>query len=87
MMNKQKIIVLASVIILFAIAQYFVIEKVLDENQKKMSEIYQDGYDEGLKDTISALFQETKDCKITSVWMGNFSRQISDAKCIEKGYP
>jgi hypothetical protein len=86
-MKKQKIIILVSIISLFIMVQYFVIEKVLNENQKKLSEVYQSGYEQGFKDTVSTLFQETSDCKSTSIWIGNLSRQISDTECAEKLSP
>ena len=86
-MNKQKIIILALTLTLFLVAQYLIIEKILDENQKKMSEIYQEGYDQGLKDTVTTLYQETKDCKTTTIWLGNLSKQITDITCLEKLTP
>ena len=86
-MNKQKIIILALILTLVGIVQYLVIEKILDENQKKMSEIYQEGYDKGLKDTVTALYQETKDCKTTTILLGNLSKQITDVACMEKKFP
>jgi hypothetical protein len=80
-MNKQKIIILVLALVLFSVVQYFVIEKVLVENQKKMSEIYQNGYDQGLKDTITTIYQETDDCKATTIFIGNLSKQIIDTSC------
>jgi hypothetical protein len=85
--NKQKIIIVSLALSLFIVVQYFVIEKILDANQEKMSEIYQKGYDHGLKDTITTLYQETTDCKMTTIWLGNLSKQISDATCLKNLSP
>ena len=82
-MNKQKIVIIALALTLFVIVQYFVIEKLLEENQKKMSEIYQNGYDQGLKDAVTTLYDKTKDCQTTTIFLGNLSRQIFDMACLK----
>lgn len=83
MISKQKIAIIALAVALFVIVQYFVIEKLLEENQKKMSEIYQNGYDQGLKDAVTTLYEQTTDCQTTTIFLGNLSRQIFDMACLE----
>lgn len=81
--SKQKIVIIALAIALFAMAQYFAIEKLSETNQKKMSEIYQNGYDQGLNDAVNTLFDQTKDCQITTIFAGNMSKQIFDVSCLQ----
>jgi hypothetical protein len=83
MISKQKIVIIALSIALFAIAQYFAIEKVSEANQKKMSDVYQNGYDQGLKDAVTTLYEQTKDCQTTTIFVGNLSRQIFDIACLK----
>ena len=84
-MNRQKITIIALSLTLFVLVQYLVTEKLLEDNRNKMLEIYQNGYDQGLKDAVTTIFQQTTDCKTSTISIGNLSKQILDMICLENG--
>jgi len=84
-MNRQKIIIIALSVALFLTAQYIFLDKLIESNNQKMSQIYQRGYDSGAKDAITALYQQTQNCQISTITLGNLTKHVFDLACLKKG--
>ena len=82
--GKQKLIMLAMGILLLAAAIY-IAKDIYDANRE--NEIFnaaQQGYTVGVTDTVQAAFEQTDDCRITTLNLGNATRQIVDFECVQE---
>ena len=82
-MDKQKITIIILGVALFLVIQYMIIDDWTRANQQLSNEMYQQGYEQGLIDAISAVFQQTQDCQISNITFKNFTKQIFDIGCLE----
>lgn len=82
-MNKQKIIIIALSITLFLIVQYVIIENWLVGVREDMVASYQNGYNGGAKDALTAIYQQTMNCQTSTITVGNFTRQVFDITCLQ----
>ena len=83
-MNKQKIVIIALAGALFLVAQYIVFDKLAESKQKEMLDVYQRGYDNGLKDAVTTLYEQTQNCQKTSITLGNLTKEVFDFSCLKK---
>lgn len=81
-MDKQKITIIALSVTLFLIVQYIIIEKWDESNRQSMIDFYQRGYEEGLIDAVTILFQETRNCEPVTIAFGNLTKQVLDVTCL-----
>jgi hypothetical protein len=77
---KIIIIVLASITIL--ISAFLVYEKASEFIQQQLSDTYQKGFDDGLTGAVNSLFQQTAECKSTTIFMVNYTRNLIDVSCL-----
>ena len=79
--DKKKIIIIGVSGALFIILQFYLLD--FWENQKLMehAEVFQKGYDSGLENAVFTIYNNTEDCNITKIWVGNLSRYILDFNC------
>jgi len=82
-MNKQKIIIITLSIALFLIVQYVIIENWLVGVREDMIASYQNGYNAGAKDALTAIYQQTMECQTSTITLGNFTRQVFDTTCLQ----
>jgi len=67
--------------------QYIIIDWVNEEKTNQLNLAFQEGYNQGLTDAVSALFFQTDDCKATTITLGNLTRTIFDLDCVEQFLP
>ena len=79
-MNKFKLIIIAGVI--FLILNYFVIDYFYQIRQQEMIDSYLKGYDQGLENSISFLYNKTESCNLASITLENSSRILIDRSCV-----
>ena len=78
--SKLMIIVIIVLIVLFILALgYIFIDKWQESRQSELIKIYQ----QGISDTVLSLYQQTENCQITTVNLGNATRQVVDVSCIK----
>lgn len=78
---EKKWLWIVVLLALAIIAQYFLWSSLIDEDDNKITEAAQFGYDRGVEDIVNTLINETKNCKTTTVFSENNSVTLIDAKC------
>jgi len=84
--NKQSIIIMSLAVTLSVVFVWFVVfdNYVIPSIQQNMNLAYQNGYDQGVNDSITELFQQTANCQQpTSIWIGNNTKQLIDVACLQ----
>ena len=90
MTNKQAIIIMSLAVTLSVVFVWFVVidNYVIPTQQQVMFDAYQNGYDQGISDSITELFQQTANCQQpTSIWIGNNTKQLIDVACLKPIIP
>ena len=82
-MNKQKVVIIILAIGLFSVAQYVVFDKLNESKEQEMIKIFQLGYDQGIFDSVNLLFEQTKNCNVAEISIGNVTRNILDLSCLD----
>ena len=84
-MNKQKIIIIALSVALFIIGQYLIYERTTESRQHEVTNAFQGGYNKGLSDAVTAVYNQTENCKTTTLTIGNLTRTVLDLSCLKTG--
>ena len=89
MISKQNIIIIILAITLAAIFAWFVIidNLIIPTIQQEITASYQNGYNTGVKNSITEIFQQTSNCNPTYIWVGNDTRQLIDVACLQSSIP
>jgi len=82
-MEMMKIAVIGLGVALVLTFQYFIIQDWFENQEELLLESYMGGYEQGMSDTMISLFEKTQDCKLTTLIVNNFSRQILDIQCLQ----
>jgi hypothetical protein len=82
-LDKQKIAIIVLATVLFLTVQYLVLENWTSAKQEEIMRSYQGGYDKGLEDAVRAIYEQTQNCQLSTVMIGNLTKQVFDASCIE----
>lgn len=86
MINRQLIIIVSLAVTLSVVIVWFVVidNYVIPSQQQQMFDTYQNGYNQGMTDSIKQLFQGTANCQQpTSIWIGNNTKQLIDVACLQ----
>jgi len=90
-MEKQKITIIALAVALFLVLQYVLFDQIQESRNQEKMESFQQGYTQGLTDAVTEIFIQTEDCLVSSITIGNYTRNIVDYSClsnnIEKSKP
>jgi hypothetical protein len=78
---KITIIILTATLSLFL--TFFILDKVEESKQGELMKKYQEGYDDGIADTITIIFQQTENCQVSTLNIHNFSKNIFDVSCLQ----
>ena len=81
-MNKKNLIIVILASSLILTVNFFVLDKWLDLRENELSKFYQQGYDRGLEDAVTTIFEQTENCQLASIWIGNSSKDLIDFLCI-----
>jgi len=81
-MDRQKIAIIVLAVALILISQYVLLDKWSLSQQQQNLESYQNGYAQGLTDTITSIYQQTQNCQITTINVGNSTKHIVDMSCL-----
>ncbi len=85
MMSKQKFLIIILAVALAAIFVWFVIidNYIIPAIQQEIINSYQNGYNAGVENSITEIFQQTSNCNPTYIWVGNDTRQLVDVACLQ----
>ena len=83
-MEKQKIAIIALSVALVLLFQYLLLDEFLEEKQLEMFQVFQEGYEAGLTDAVTMIFEQTQNCQPTSIRVENTTKQIFDLSCLER---
>jgi len=81
-MEKQKITIIALAVALFLVIQYVLFDQVQESRNQEKIESFQQGYNQGLTDAVNEIFIQTEDCLVSSITIGNYTRNIVDYSCL-----
>ena len=82
-MNKRKIAIIGLSIGIFVFGQYAIYEKTTESRQSDLSNAYQNGYNVGAFNAITALYKQTENCHSTTLGIGNLTRIMIDLSCLK----
>jgi len=86
MISKQKLLVITLAVTLTAIFVWFVIidNYIIPTIQQEITTSYQNGYNAGVENSITEIFQQTSNCNPTYIWVANNTRQLVDVACLQQ---
>ena len=82
-MEKSKKTIRILVLLLVISMGYIVVDKYMDSQEKKLFNVYQEGYTKGVQEAVIGLYQQTSNCQPATINVGNVSRQIFDIACLQ----
>ena len=84
-MISQKLIIIILAIVLAVIFFWFVIvdNYIIPTIQQQITTSYQNGYNAGVENSVTELFQQTSNCNTMYIWIGNDTRQLVDVACVQ----
>jgi len=80
--SKKKIILVSSLGILFIVLQFYFLDYWDQKRLEEYADAFQNGYNLGVDNSVTTIFNNTEDCMVTNIFVGNDSRQIIDFSCI-----
>ena len=83
LMTRQKVVIIILAIGLFSVVQYVVFDKLNESKEQDMIRIFQQGYDQGVVDSVNLLYEQTQNCKVAEISIGNLTRNILDLSCLD----
>ena len=85
--KKLKLVVVALAVLLLASVAYIVADKVNGLQMQQLQDVKQaaeQGYDKGVIDALAAAYQQTANCQVTTITLGNVTRSIIDVDCVQE---
>jgi len=83
--NKQKILIIGlAVTLLLVVIQFVIIDNwIIPALQQDLLDAHNIGYNSGMEDALTGLFQQTSTCQPTNIWIGNNTKQLIDVACLQ----
>ena len=81
--DKQKIIIISLVVLLLISVQYIIYANFIQQMEVELVNAFQDGYQQGLFDAVGEIYNQTEDCVISTITIGNFTKDVVDYSCLE----
>ncbi len=84
-MNKAVTIILVIILVLGFVGAigYIVWDKFKENQNMELAYYLQAGQQQGITAAVTQIYQETENCQPSVITIGNFSKQLVDAKCLE----
>ena len=80
--NRLGIITLVLAVLLIVAVGYISFDKYQNIQDAQLRIAYQQGYDVGITASVVSIFQQTEQCQVTTVTIGNMTKQIIDVACL-----
>ena len=82
--TKQKIMLIALAALLIGALAYIAVEKARAYYQTGIEKAQQQGYIAGVTDALATAYTQTSNCQVTTIYLGNATREIADYECLKK---
>lgn len=85
--RKENTFMIATIvlsIILILVIGYVAYDKAVAWKAKKYQDILSQGYNQGVSDSVTQIFQRTNDCNVVPLVLQNETRNLADVACIQK---
>lgn len=79
--SKKIIIIVSSLGVLFIVLQFYFLDYWDQKRLEEYANAFQNGYDLGVDNSVITIFNNTEDCMVTTIFVGNNSKQIIDFSC------
>ena len=66
-----------------SLSSYLIFDKIEESIMINEIDIYQKGYEHGIRDVVKIIFEQTENCGISELDMINSSKQIIDLSCFK----
>jgi len=83
-MSRQKLSIIVLCILLAASLSYIGAAEYKQGQQEKLQQAYVQGYNQGITNAVTTLYQQTDNCQVTNIFMEESQRQIIDVACLQK---
>ena len=80
MVKRKEVVFWIIVIALIATLVYIGVEKIQERELSKLQGVYL----QGITDTVTTLYAQTNNCQITTITLGNETRQVIDVSCLQQ---
>ena len=80
--DKTKITITVLAVLLIISVSYIAIDKFQNMRINELQQVYQQGYSQGVRDTVISLMQQTENCVSTTITVGNLTREVIDITCL-----
>jgi len=80
-MDKTKLSIAVLAVLLAIAIGYIGWDKFQEEKALEVMQAYRQGYNQGIRDTVVSLLQQTENCNPTTINLGNFTRRVVDTAC------
>ena len=68
---------------IISLSGYIIFEKIYESILINEIKFYQKGYDDGIRDTATVIFEQTENCGVSKLELLNSSKQIIDISCLD----
>jgi len=85
LLSKQNLLIITLAVALSVMFVWFVIvdNYIIPTIQQEITNSYQNGYNAGVENSITEIFQQTSNCNPTHIWIANNTRQLVDVACLQ----
>ncbi len=84
MEKKQAIILIVLALLLVAAITYIIVDKLQTRQMNQLQNAFASGYQLGLTDVITTMYNQTANCQIATMTVGNETRQVVDISCLQQ---
>ena len=82
--RNTRLTILALTVLLLFSATYIVNDYLDERRDAQLQDAAQQGYTLGVSDALTTAYQQTDNCQVTTITLGNVTRQIVDFACAQQ---
>ena len=82
--TKMKLMLGVLIVLLVAALSYIGVDKYNQSQTEKMVKIANEAYTSGITGAVVSVYQQTENCQIATLKLGNVTRDIVDVACLKK---
>ena len=82
--SRSSLLIYTLVGVIVVLIGYIAYDKVILAYNQKVNTALNQGYQAGAADAIRAMFQQTNECRIATLNLGNETRNLADVECMQQ---
>ena len=82
--DHQKLLTTVLAVLVVVLLLYIAYSEVTNRIDQRVFTAAQQGYQQGTRDTLSAVFQETANCQVATMTIANQTKRIVDVSCLQQ---